>query len=71
MPETVDPVRNRRLAMALVADTRPKYLKAALAGMPANVLSGIVAGRIKATAAQQQRLADVLGTTVTDLFGGE
>jgi hypothetical protein len=61
--------RNVRLAALIATDGRPKYLIAALAALPPNVLGGIISGRVIPTESAQARLAEVLGTTVADLFG--
>jgi hypothetical protein len=61
-------VRNVALDVMLTRDSRTRYLIAALAGIPPNVLGGIVSGRVIATPSAQARLAEVLGVSVADIF---
>jgi len=60
--------RNLRLAARIAIDGRPKYIIAASAGMPPNVLGGILSGRVQPTVSARTRLAAVLGVPVADLF---
>lgn len=60
--------RNVALAVAIARDGRPKYLIAAEARIPANVLGGILSGRVQPTAAVKQRLANALSCYVEELF---
>ncbi len=60
--------RNGRLAAAVAADGRPKYIIAAAAGMPANTLGGIISGRVIPTEGAKARIAEALGVTVADIF---
>lgn len=61
-------VRFRHLAQALAVDDRPRYLIAALAGMPPNHLSMIVTGRQEPTLRQRDAIAQVLGVDSKHLF---
>ncbi len=61
--------RNQELAMAVARDGRPKYLIAALSGMPGNHLGGIISGRVAPTSHNQLRIAEVLDAPVDQLFG--
>jgi transcriptional regulator with XRE-family HTH domain len=62
------PTRHSQLAVHIFNDGRPKYLIAAAARMPGQHLSGILSGKIKPSASARARLADVLNTSVADLF---
>ena len=66
---TPSPRRNVSVAKAVVDDGRPKYIIAADALIPANVLGGIISGRVQPTAQQRARLAGVLHRSESDLFG--
>lgn len=61
-------VRYKNLAAALALEERPRYLIAALAGMPAQQLSLIVSGKREATLRQRDNIAGVLGLDVKHLF---
>jgi transcriptional regulator with XRE-family HTH domain len=61
-------VRYKNLATALALEVRPRYLIAALAGMPPQQLSLIVSGKRAATLRQRDNIAEVLGLDVKHLF---
>ena len=61
-------IRFRHLATALALEERPRYLIAALAGMPANHLSMIVTGRQEPTLRQRDAISEVLGIDSKQLF---
>ena len=65
--KTID---NRPLAIALALDPRNRYVIAAEAGVPPQHLAGYVSGRLSPSDAQKVRIAEVLGSTVSELFGG-
>ena len=60
--------RNSSLAGAIAADGRAAYIIAAEARVPPNILSGFVSGRVAPTSAQANRVAEVLGLTIVELF---
>ena len=64
--KTID---NRPLAIALALDPRNRYVVAGEAGVPPQHLAGFVSGRLSPSDAQKVRIAEVLGMSVTDLFG--
>jgi transcriptional regulator with XRE-family HTH domain len=63
-----DVVRNEPLAVAVVKDGRHQYLIAAEARINPPLLSRIVAGREKPTAAVRARIAAALGLSEAELF---
>ena len=65
---TVEDRRNLALVTACAADPRPKYLIAALSGMPANVLGAYCTGRLHAPNHHRVALASTLGSSVAELF---
>jgi|1186.fasta_scaffold1200702_2 hypothetical protein len=66
---TTDDRRNVKLLVAASRDPRPRYVIAAAANINPTVFSGIITGRLQASAAVQRRIADALGRTVEELFG--
>jgi hypothetical protein len=59
--------RNRGLAAACAASDDPHYVIAARARMNANVLGGIISGRLSPTVDQLTRLADALGVEIEQI----
>lgn len=59
---------NPTLKIAIILDGRKGYVIADLAKIPAHQLSGYITGRIRPTDAAKQRLAEVLGQSVNELF---
>ena len=66
MLKSAPPVQ-RKLAAHVAIDGRPKYLIAALSGMPANVFAGVLSGREPLTPDRRARIAATLGCTEADL----
>jgi transcriptional regulator with XRE-family HTH domain len=62
-------ISNRPLAVALALDTRARYVIAAEIGVPPQFLSGYVSGRVEPTEEKKARIAEVLGLTISELFG--
>jgi transcriptional regulator with XRE-family HTH domain len=67
----ISPPVHPGLAVAIALSGKPKYLIAAEAGMPPNVLSGINSGRVPLTPDRLARLAAALGCAEADLIDGE
>lgn len=61
-------IRYKNLAAALAVDERPRYIIAALAGMPGQKLSLIVSGKEEAGLRHRDALAEVLGLDAKHLF---
>jgi len=61
-------VRYKNLAAALALEERPRYLIAALAGMPAQQLSLIVSGKREASLRHRDAISEVLGLDAKHLF---
>lgn len=60
-----------RLRVALFVCGRRQYEVAAAAGMTETRLSRIALGRVQASADEMQRIAEVLGKPVVELFESE
>lgn len=58
----------KNLQVALALDGRPRYVIGALAGVPAGVLSSIVAGRHEPSERIRRELAIVLGVDEKKLW---
>lgn len=60
--------RNTRLAIACAATAEHNYQIAARAGLSPNILAGVISGRFEASPAQRERLSQILGVPVEELF---
>lgn len=64
----VKATRNLALLVACVVDGRPRYRIATEANIVPQYLSGYITGRLTPPVEHRERLAEVLGVSVTDLF---
>lgn len=60
--------RNLHLDLLCCRDPRPKYVIAALSGMPGNTFGGVITGRVIPTESAKARIAAVLECSVEDAF---
>jgi transcriptional regulator with XRE-family HTH domain len=67
-PTSVKATRNLTLAVACVVDGRPRYRIASEANIVPQYLSGYITGRLTPSVEHRERLSEVLGIPVNELF---
>jgi transcriptional regulator with XRE-family HTH domain len=61
--------RNSRLAAAIAADGRPKYVVAASVGVNPSTFSGYISGRLDPPPDVRRGIAETLGVDEDTIFG--